>query len=254
MEPSRPRTLVVPMFREAARICATVEVIAASPLADGRTEVLLVDDGSDDGTSALARDCLARAGLPGQVLRHEVNRGKGAAVRTGVLAATGRMVVFSDADLSVGVGDIERCFAALETGEHDVVFASRTNADSEIPVPQPWPRQMSGKAFNLLLRAGGLTTTTDTQCGLKGFTAEAARLLFEPLTIERFAFDVEVLWRACQHGLRIHELPVVWRHVEESRVTLARDSMRMLRDVLRLRRTVGKETSGARRSHAPAQV
>jgi dolichyl-phosphate beta-glucosyltransferase len=242
------------MFREATRITAAVEEMATSALSVEGTEVLLVDDGSDDGTSAVAEQVVARTGLPARVLRHEVNRGKGAAVRTGMLAARGSAVVFADADLSAGVTDILRCFEAVESGRFDVVFATRASPESEIPVPQPALRQLSGKMFNRLLRALGLTDATDTQCGLKGFTAPAARTLFEALSIDRFAFDVELLWRARHEGMRVHELPIVWRHVEASRVSLSKDSTRMLLDVVRLRVRLRKESRGARRSHARAEV
>jgi len=248
------RTLVVPMYRESSRITKTVEQLAASSLADGRTEILLVDDGSDDDTCIIAERVIERTGLPARVLRHDVNRGKGAAVRTGVLAATGRVVVFADADLSAGVVDIERCFVIVESGSYDVAFGTRASPDSEIPVPQPFPRQLSGKLFNVILRVLGLANTTDTQCGLKGFTAPTAQLLFEPLIIDRFAFDVELLLRARQQNLRVHEMPIVWRHVEASRVSLSKDSTRMLLDVIRLRARLRKESRGARRSHARSEV
>ena len=229
------RTLVIPMYREAPRIARTVRTLAASALNDPGTEIILVDDGSDDDTAGVARTALGAASLTASILRLERNLGKGGAVRAGVLASGGRAVAFSDADLSVGVSDIVRCFAPIEGGRADVVCSWRAIAGSVIPVRQPRLREFSGRMFNWALRLLGLTRMHDTQCGLKVFTREAARRLFAQLSITGFAFDVELLLRADRLGLRVEEVPVEWRHVEESRVRPLRDGLAMLRDALRLR-------------------
>ena len=156
-------------------------------------------------------------------------------MRAGVLASTGRVVGFSDADLSAGATEIAKCFAAVQSGPAQVVCSSRAMADSVIPVRQPRLRELSGKTFNLVLRLLGLTRFRDTQCGLKVFTHEVAFRLFEQLSITGFAFDVEILLVAERLGLRIEEVPVEWRHVEESRVRPMRDGLAMLRDALRIR-------------------
>ena len=251
------RTLIIPMYREAPRIARTVGTLAASALNDPPTEIILVDDDSDDGTVAVARSALAATTLTASIVSLERNLGKGGAVRAGVLASRGRVVAFSDADLSAGVTDIVRCFAAVESGRVDVVCASRAVAGTVIPVRQPRLRELSGKLFNLVLRLLGLTRFRDTQCGLKAFTREAALCLFERLSVTGFAFDVEVLLLAERFGLRIEEMPVEWRHVEESRVRPMRDGLVMLRDALRIRfargtrrrrplpTVVGDETPGA---------
>ena len=232
---SYARTLVVPMYREAPRIARTIHTLATSSLNDPRTEIILVDDGSDDDTVAVARAALGATSLTASIVRLERNLGKGGAVRAGVLASSGRAVAFSDADLSVGVADIERCFAPVESGNADVVCSSRAAAGSVIPVRQPRLRELSGRTFNLALRLLGLTRLHDTQCGLKVFAREAALLLFEQLSVTGFAFDVELLLFADRLGLRVEEVPVEWRHVEESRVRPLRDGVAMLRDALRLR-------------------
>ena len=232
---SYARTLVVPMYREAPRIARTIHTLATSSLNDPRTEIILVDDGSDDDTVAVARAALGATSLTASIVRLERNLGKGGAVRAGVLASSGRAVAFSDADLSVGVADIERCFAPVESGNADVVCSSRAAAGSVIPVRQPRLRELSGRTFNLALRLLGLTRLHDTQCGLKVFAREAALLLFEQLSVTGFAFDVELLLFADRLGLRVEEVPVEWRHVEESRVRPVRDGFAMLRDALRLR-------------------
>jgi dolichyl-phosphate beta-glucosyltransferase len=235
------RTLVIPMYQEAARIRRTIERLAGSPLDDENTEILFVDDGSTDGTAGIAAEALAATGLRATVLRHEVNRGKGASVRTGMLAATGRTLAFADADLSADVTAIEQCFATVRSGTADVVVATRSAPGSIITVHQSPVRQAAGKVFNRALRAMSVTDITDTQCGLKGFTRAAALQLFEPLVIERFAFDVELLLRARASGLAIRELPIEWHHTYASRVRLLRDSSRMLVDVARLRRRMRRE-------------
>jgi len=229
------RTLVIPMYREAARIAGTIHALAASPLDRPGTEIILVDDGSDDDTVAVARAALAATSLAASILRLEHNLGKGGAVRAGVLASAGRVVAFSDADLSAGVAEIAKCFAAVESGRAQVACSSRAVVGSVIPVRQPRLRELSGKAFNLVLRLLGLTRFRDTQCGLKVFTREAGRCLFEQLTVTGFAFDVELLLLAERLGLRVEEVPVEWRHVEESRVRPLRDGLTMLRDAVRIR-------------------
>ena len=232
------RTLVIPMFREASRIGGTLTALAASPLNDERTEILLVDDGSDDGTPAIAASRAADLGLAVTVLRQPVNEGKGAAVRAGVLAAKGRTIAFADADLLGGAVDIEECFRRVEAGPDEVVFATRSHPDSTITVAAPRHRVLIGRTYNAFLRRLGLTDSLDTQCGLKGFTAGAARTLFTPLRTKGFAFDIEILARARQAGLAVGEMPLAWGHVEGSRVGM-RSGLRSFSDAVRIRRVLG---------------
>ena len=232
------RSLVIPMFDEATRIDGTIDALACWPGLAG-TEILLVDDGSGDETVALVEARLNDLGPSVRLLRLPHNQGKGAAVRKGMLEATGKLVAFADADLSAGLHEIDRCFEeANETGA-DVVFASRAAFTSNIAVSQPKLRQLSGMAFNAALKVMGLTTFSDTQCGLKVFRADVARTLFEPLTTNGFAFDVEILLRAQRLGLKLREVPIEWRHFEASRVSPVGDGARMLLDAARLRRTLG---------------
>ncbi|QGG95354.1 methyltransferase domain-containing protein [Actinomarinicola tropica] len=233
------RSLVIPMFDEAERIGGTLRLLAGSPLAGEGHELLLVDDGSADGTAELAEKQIAELGLANaRVIRSALNRGKGAAVRAGMLAARGHLRVFADADLSAGVDDIIRCFDTLVAEQADVVFASRAHPDSTIADSQPGHRVATGRAFNLVLRTFRLTTELDTQCGLKGFTADAAHTIFSAVTIEGFAFDVEVLALAERDGMRIVRMPLEWSHVDASRVRPLRDGAAMLRDVIALRRAI----------------
>jgi glycosyltransferase involved in cell wall biosynthesis len=226
------------MWQESGRIATAIERISLSRLAHDDVELVFVDDGSTDDTAVLCERALARFGVGGQVLRLASNQGKGAAVRHGVLAATGDVIGFSDADLSCGPDDIERVFSAVDAVRAPVVIASRTAGASVIAERQPLARRLSGFAFNLELRVLGLTTLHDTQCGLKAFDAAVARTLFEPLRTTRFAFDVEILARCRAAQLPIVEIPVTWRHVEASRVDPLRDGVRMVLDAARIRWTL----------------
>ena len=232
------RSIVVPLYQERSRIGGTVRRLADSPLCAPDTEFLFVDDGSADDTVAVLEQALEGCGLQAQVLRLGANQGKGAAVRTGVLAARGATVAFVDADLSSPPTAIEQVLRAVEVGGAQVALASRAHPTSDITVRQPVARETAGKTFNRLIRLLGLTTLPDTQCGLKAFDRETALALFTPLRTRRFAFDVEVLARAQQQGRRIQVIPTEWAHVEESRVAPLRDGLRMAWDAVRVAWTI----------------
>lgn len=229
------RSIVVPLYQESSRIGGTVRRLADSSLCEAGTEFLFVDDGSADDTVAVLERALQGSGLQAQVLRLSTNQGKGAAVRTGILAAGGATVAFVDADLSSPPAAIEQVLHAVEQQGAQVALASRAHPRSDITARQPIGRETAGKTFNRLIRLLGLTSLPDTQCGLKAFDRETARALFEPLRTRRFAFDVEVLARAEQQGRRIQVIPTEWAHVEESRVAPLRDGLRMAWDALRVR-------------------
>jgi dolichyl-phosphate beta-glucosyltransferase len=239
------RSLVIPMLDEVGRIEKTLAAIAESSLRDG-LELVLVDDGSTDGSAAVARRVVAELALPlVQIIELPVNRGKGAAVRAGMLGARGASRVFVDADLSVSIADIEGCFRALEHGHADVAYGTRAHPDSAMQRTQPWSRIIAGRTFNLLLRTLGLTAERDTQCGLKGFRAAYADAVFSALTTERFAFDVEALARARRLGARVQPCPVAWRHVEASRVRALRDGVNMTIAAVRMRRELAHDAPAA---------
>jgi glycosyltransferase involved in cell wall biosynthesis len=245
------RALIIPMCNESARIEPTLRAIADASLAAGDLELVLVDDGSRDGTVGVAREVAARLGLDARVLELGTNMGKGAAVRAGMLAATARTRVFVDADLSVTVKDLLRCFEVLEGGA-DVAYGTRAHPESSLPRSQPWFRVLSGQAYNLLLRSLGLTTERDTQCGMKGCTARAADALFAPLTTKRFGFDVEVLARAGRAGLSVEPVPVTWSHVDASRVRLLRDGVRMGTSAVAIRWRLAREARVGAPAHPDA--
>lgn len=229
------RTLVIPMHQESARIRDTLADLAQARELLGDIELVLVDDGSTDGTAAVAEEAMARHGFDGRVLRVDRNGGKGAAIAVGMRAAAGDSVAFTDADLAAAPDAIARCFAIVEAGEADVVVTSRHLPGSEVTVRQPLARRSSSAAFRKLSRWAGLGSVSDSQCGLKAFTNDAAAVLFRGLSVQRFAFDVEVLLRAELAGLRVVEVPIRWRHVDASSVRTMRDGARMVLDVVRLR-------------------
>jgi dolichyl-phosphate beta-glucosyltransferase len=227
-------SVVVPAFNEALRLPGTLDSMREHLDSMGEQyEVIVVDDGSDDGTADEAEH--RAANWPElNVIRLPVNAGKGAAVREGMLRARGEQRAFSDADLSTPLEELTRLRARL-VGDCHVAIASRGLPDSNIEVHQPGPREFAGKTYNRLLRLLVLPGIFDSQCGLKVFTAPAAVACFTPLRTERFGFDAEVLVRARRRGWSIAEVPVRWRHVEASRVSAGRDAARMLLDLLLLR-------------------
>jgi dolichyl-phosphate beta-glucosyltransferase len=205
---------------------------------DGRGishEIVVVDDGSADGTAELARD----AGGPELVLvRNQGNRGKGYSVRRGMLLARGERRLMSDADLSTPIEELPRLESRLDEG-FDVAIASRAVAGARIEVHQPWLRENVGRLFNLLVRALLVPGLRDTQCGFKLFTAEAAEEAFSLSRLDGFGFDVETLFIARRHGRRIAEVPVVWRNDAATRVGLLKGARAFL-DVVRMRWDAGR--------------
>ena len=227
-------SIVVPAYNESGRLPGSLRRMREHFDAPGEEyEVIVVDDGSGDDTYS-ASVALATTWPQLRVLRFERNRGKGAAVREGMLDAKGEHRLFSDADLSTPLEELPKLREKLQ-GRITVAIASRALADSQIEVHQQKRREMMGRTYNKLLQLLVLRGIHDSQCGFKVFTAEAAVACFEPLQTMRFGFDAEVLVRAQAHGWRIAEVPVRWRHVEASRVNSIRDSSRMLWDLLRLR-------------------
>jgi glycosyltransferase involved in cell wall biosynthesis len=241
-EPTAPRpssaadqnlqlSIVIPAYNEESRLPATLEqVLAYLDRQELTFEVLAVDDGSSDRTTELVKLITARDARL-RLLR-EPHRGKGAAVRAGALAASGRAVVFCDADLSNPVEELLRLPRQLETAE--VVIGSREGEGAR-RVGEPGYRHLMGRVFNWFVRTLAVGGIQDTQCGLKCFRGSIARELFSRQTIDGFGFDVEILFLARKRGYRIQEVPITWRHVPRSRVDPVKDTLRMLSDVVRVR-------------------
>lgn len=224
---ARALSVILPAWNEAERLGATIDAVGMflSAHAPGG-EILVVDDGSNDGTPELARRLGAR------VLVHPENRGKGAAVRTGMLAADGELRLFCDVDLSTPMEEALRLREALEGGAA-VALGSRLVAGATVTRARQRRRAALSVVFNQLIRdlAPGVS---DTQCGFKMFTAEAANLLFRRARIDRYAFDVELLLIARRHGLSVAEVPIRWAEADSSRVQLVPDGARMLVDLARI--------------------
>jgi len=237
---SRPHlSVVVPAFNEEERIGRTVghmaEYLRSRPWP---AEILVVDDGSGDETRRRAEEAL-RDAPGGRLLGEAENKGKGYAVRRGVLAAEGDFILFTDADLSTPVEELEKFWPVLEAGS-DIVIGSRALPGSDIQIRQTRVRRGMGKLFNLWVRLFLFRGIPDTQCGFKLFRRKAARAVFEPLETTGFAFDVEVLLHARRMGFRLAQVPVVWRNSAPSKVRLVRSSVRMLAELRRIRRRFRK--------------
>src|SRR5215813_13919722 len=231
-------TIVVPAYNESARLAKTVVTILDYLNRNNpASELIVVDDGSSDDTSAVAERAIASSGtINARVIRYEPNRGKGFAVRTGLLAAAGNVALFSDADLSTPITETPKLIDPITAGDCDVAFGSRALDRSLIGVHQSWRREQGGRVFNLAVRLATGLPFWDTQCGFKAFRMSVCRPVIEAATIDRFGFDVELLYVCYSAGLRLREIPVRWDHSEGSKVSLAGDSFKMLSEVALIRR------------------
>jgi dolichyl-phosphate beta-glucosyltransferase len=228
-------TIVIPSFNEAERLPGTLEALADCPpvhrLAH-RVEVVVVDDGSRDGTARVAVEHPEARRLGLRVTRHTENRGKGAAVRTGFVSAGGDLVLLADADAATPFAEIE-VLASVALGRA-LVVGSRAVDRSMILRRQPMYRDAMGRIFNHAVRMLVVPGVRDTQCGFKLYPGSLARRLAAVQTTDGFAFDVEHLLLARAWGWPVIERAVHWRHVEESRVRAGRHSLDMLRSVIGL--------------------
>jgi dolichyl-phosphate beta-glucosyltransferase len=200
-------------------------------------ELIVVDDGSRDSTAEAARSVFDRhPEIDSNVIRYEDNRGKGFAVRTGLKAADADIALFSDADLSTPIEEMGKLVEPIRSGEYDVTFGSRAMDRTLIGTHQPWRREQGGKVMNLIIRNMSGLPFFDTQCGFKAFNMVKFRPLLDVMTIDRFGFDVEFLFVANHHGLRLKEVPVRWNNVEGSKVSVVRDTRRMFTELSQIRR------------------
>lgn len=224
-------TLIIPAYNEEERIGGTLEkVLAFLRLQPYTWELIVVDDGSQDRTAEIVSSF-----APSVVLyRLTANRGKGAAVRTGMLLAQGQYRAFTDADLSTPIEELGKMLAAFERGA-DVVIGSRRVDRKLVRKRQPWYREMIGVAGNLLVQLVLVRGYQDTQCGFKGCTAPAAIEIFSRAIIDGFAFDIEMIYLATRLGFRIEQIGVEWYNDERSRVRAVRDTMRTLAEVFTIR-------------------
>ncbi len=230
-------SVIIPCYNEEQRLPRTLESARAwlEERFPDDFEMLLVDDGSTDATPDIAAEA-ARAHPAIRLIRQPENRGKGAAVRRGMLESRGKTRLFMDADHSTHVREVAKALPLIEAGEADIVIASRQHPDSEIPVRQSWLREHMGKSFNLLMRLTVGIPMRDTQCGFKAFSAKACEAIFPLQRIEGFGFDVELLYLARLKGLTVTEIPVRWANDDLSRVRMLMDPVRMFADLVRIRR------------------
>ena len=201
-------------------------------------EIIVVDDGSTDHTSQIITD-LTTDTPHLKVIRYETNKGKGYALRQGVLPSKGEAVLLTDADLSTPIEELSKLLPLISDNKCEIAIGSRALALSEIIKKQPWWRQGMGKLFNKIVKILILDDFRDTQCGFKMFSGDIARGLFKEARINRFAYDVEILSLAKKKGYKILEVPIQWINSPESKVNPIRDSLQMLLDLLRIRLNVG---------------
>jgi glycosyltransferase involved in cell wall biosynthesis len=231
-------SIIIPAYNEAARLGESMRIVfgylnESLP----KAEVIVVDDGSSDETANVAEESFALARqVSTKLIRVNPNRGKGYVVRKGLLAARAPIALFTDADLSTPITEALKLVEPIERGEFDLTFGSRALDRSLIGVHQPWRREQGGRVFNLIVRLATGLPFWDTQCGFKAFRMSVCRPLIEAATIDRFGFDVELIYLAHLAELSLREIPVRWNHVEGSKLEVARDSWRMFNEVRLIRR------------------
>jgi dolichyl-phosphate beta-glucosyltransferase len=230
-------SVVVPAYNEEARLGNSLKRMLAYFDAQGYAyEILVVSDGSTDGTAQIVEH-LAACRPQVRLLTYMPNRGKGYAVRYGILRAQGERILFSDADLATPIEEVEKLSVQLDAG-YPIAIGSRDVRGSELIRRESWIRELGGKTFNKLVQLLTVPGIHDTQCGFKMFTRNAAQTVFSRCVVDHFAFDVEVLYLAARvYGLSIAEVPVRWAHQEGSKVRFLRDGLRMVRTVIRIRLT-----------------
>ena len=227
-------SIVIPAYNEEAVIKNTLD--RAGKYLEGRYppyEIIVVCDGCKDNTARLAEEA-GKANHRIRVLDRKTNMGKGFSVRQGCLEAKGKYIIFTDADLSTPIDEIEKLLKWLEEG-YDIAIGSRGLSESDIQIRQPWYRETMGKIFNLFVQAIAIRGISDTQCGFKGFKRDVAKDVFKRQTINGFGFDVELLYIARRLGYSIKEVPVRWLNRQASRVNPLVHPIQMLFDLIKIR-------------------
>jgi dolichyl-phosphate beta-glucosyltransferase len=231
-------SIVIPAFNESDRLEGPLrEILAFISANTVNAEVIVVDDGSSDDTAKIAENVLESVpDVKSAVIRYDENRGKGFAIKTGLLAATSDIGLFTDADLSAPIEEMSKLVEPIKRGEFDVTFGSRALDRSLIGTHQPWTREQGGRVMNLIIRIMSGLPFYDTQCGFKAFNLLKFRPLLDVMRIDRFGFDIEFLFVAARYGLRLSEVPVRWNDVEGSKVSIFRDPARMIGELVQIRR------------------
>jgi dolichyl-phosphate beta-glucosyltransferase len=233
-------SIVIPAYNEAARLPTTLADVLRFLAADPRpSEVIVVDDGSTDATADIVRE-MAASDNRTRLVRLEKNRGKGCAVRTGVLEAAGERILFADADGSTPIAELYRLEASLDDG-CEIAIGSRERMAEGVTVDARLRRRVAGRIFHLFVRTVALTGVRDTQCGFKLLRADAARAIFSRMRMDDYSFDIELLLRARRAGYRVAEVGVNWSHQSGSKTRMIRDGMRMTVDLFRIRAMLRQE-------------
>lgn len=228
-------SIIIPAYNEARRLGSTLDRIRV--YLDQRrfagSELIVVDDGSSDGTGELVE---RYAALDSRIrlVRNPGNRGKGYSVRHGMREARGEWALFSDADLSTPIEELETLISAADTAGADVAIGSRALDRSRVKTHQSAARELSGRLFNLIMRLVTGLPFLDTQCGFKLYRRAAARSIFAAQILDGFSFDVEDLVIAKRQGIRAIEVPVEWANVEGTKVSLA-SGLASFADLARIR-------------------
>ena len=226
--------MVVPAYNEEARIRPSLERLAEYyGTQDYQWDVTVVSDGSKDSTNEIV-EAFAKENPRFRLIAYPPNRGKGYAVRKGILEAPGDGILFCDADLATPQEETEKLLAHMHDGAK-VAIGSRPVEGSQLEIRQPWYREFLGRCFNRAVQTLAIKGIDDTQCGFKMFTRAAAHDIFSRCKLDGFSFDFEALMIARDLGYRIDEVPIRWSHQEGSKVVLLRDGPRMLRDLVKLR-------------------
>lgn len=227
-------SIIIPAYNEEQRISSTLDIVLDYfNTKDYKTEILVVDDGSNDKTVEIIREYSMKSPMVALV-QNPYNQGKGAAVRRGMLHAQGQYLLFSDADLSAPIGDVERLIPYLEQG-YDIAIGSRNIKDKDVKIVAIPKRMFMGRCFHWFVQSLILPGYKDTQCGFKLFKHDVAKHIFSLQKLDRFSFDVEILYLAKKHGYKVKEVAVNWVHVDNSRINLFSDPVQMFIDILKIK-------------------
>jgi dolichyl-phosphate beta-glucosyltransferase len=226
-------SLIIPVYNESERLTEGLKkILRYLPRASYRSEIILVDDGSTDDTLALARSILASV-KDKKILTHEKNKGKGAAIRTGMLEANGKYLIFSDIDFSTPITELTKILDGLKIA--DVVIGVRRHKDSHVLKHQPKLREALGQVFTKLTSELVTPGILDVTCGFKGYRSEAAKFLFKKSHVDRWAFDAEILFLAKKEKLKILQVPVTWSDTKGSKVHILSDGIGALVDIVKIK-------------------